>query len=234
MSEHEEPKSYEVEPEAPKAPKAKLEGKPLTDDFDEDADFDHDPEVAAALGPKKKRKAKREDETPEGEKPLVRAGMGPWRFWAGAGGVALLAGLVLAALDVSGGSVAMRDKWFWHSLLVVYNGLLHTGTGVAAIFVTAQILERKFGSVELATGRMLAAMGAFLLVFHLPITLLPVGKLEEWALAALAYVLVLAVTFRFGRVALAIVVGAHFGLWLIVQLGMTLSQWTVTAPAGTP
>lgn len=228
MSEREDAKGYEVEPEPLKP---KIEAEPLTEGFDEDADFDHDPEVADALGPKKARKPRKKDEpVSEEEAPLVRAGMGPWRFWAGVGAACLLAGMVLAALDFTGGSVGMRSNWFWHALLVVYNGLLQTGTGVAAIFVTAQILERKFGSIELATGRMLAAMGVFLLLLHVPINVAWSGMLA-WLLAAAGYVVVLLVTFRFARVTLAIVVGAHFVLWMIVQLGMVLSKSTVPAAA---
>jgi hypothetical protein len=101
---------------------------------------------------------------------------------------------------------------------------------VVAVLVGAKVLERKFGSFELAAARMLAAMGAFLLVLNLRIDFLTTANREEWVLAVGAYVLVVWSTFRFSRAELLIVTGAHFSLWLIVELGMQLTRWTASAP----
>src|SRR5262245_19334783 len=74
---------YDLEP-APPAPDpappvSKLSDKGLTEDFPEDADFSHDPEVEQALKgekPQDKAKADTVDETPEPQPPLVKPGMG--------------------------------------------------------------------------------------------------------------------------------------------------------------
>src|SRR5262245_37574992 len=78
-----EPLPYELEPAppapTPPPPPSKLSDKGLTDDFPEDADFTHDPEVEQALtGEKPKDKTEDEtvDEKPEPQPPLVKPGMG--------------------------------------------------------------------------------------------------------------------------------------------------------------
>jgi hypothetical protein len=225
MADHDDKKTYEVEPEpeTPAPGRAKLEAEALLTDFDEDADFDHDPDVQAALGAKPApAQAEAEAETAGGERALVRPGMGPWRLWVGVGVVETLAAVVLSGVYAPHSAIA-------RGLLTLYDALLHTGTGVAAVLVGSMLLERRFGSIELATARMLAAVGAFMLVFHLPISLISAGKLEETVLAGLAYLGMVALTFRLSRNALLIVAGSHFGLWLIVQVGMQLTRWSASA-----
>lgn len=220
-----EPDPEDDEPVAPAsdgAPADQPEG--LLEGFDEDDDFDRDPEVDAALG--RAPKVTKVEVVAEEPPPLVHEGMGPWKLWAGIGAVSLVAALVLAAVYAPRAPVG-------HALLVIYNGLLHTGTGVAALLVGGVFLERRFGSVELAAARMFAAVGAFLLVFHLPIDLLTDAKLEEVVLGTLAYLLVVWLSFQLSRTALMVVVGAHFGLWFVVQLGMQLTSWVAAAPKPT-
>jgi hypothetical protein len=225
MSEHEPKETYGVEPEEPAKPaKGKIEAEGLLEDFEEDADFDHDPEVSTALKRPEKKEEKEKEAEAEEEKPFVKPGMGPWRFWASVGALELMAALVLAAVKYSASHPVA------HSLLVISKGMLQTGTGVVAVVVGAKVLERKLGSFELAASRMLAAIGALLLVLNLRIDFLTTANLEEWVLGAAAYVCVVWLTFRFTRAELTLVVGAHFVLWVIVELGMQLTRWAATAP----
>jgi hypothetical protein len=224
MSETDPKETYDIEPEDPdKKPRASIEADGLLEDFDEDADFDHDPEVSTALeSPAGKKQKRLEAEVVAAS--FVRPGMGPWRVWAAIGSIELIAALIFAAVKYSANHPVA------HALLVIYDGMLHTGTGVVAVLVGAKVVEERFGSFELAAARMLAAMGALLLVLNLRIPLTSTN-FEEWALAVAAYVAVVWATFRFSRAELLVVTGAHFGLWLIVQLGMMLTRWTASAPA---
>lgn len=226
-----EPTPYELEPAAPAPPPPppgsktpsdqtpKLKADPVLTGFDEDADFDKDPEVERALKDKPiPTKRPSTDPTPQDPKhPFVKPGFGNAQVWGIAGGF-LLVGAVVAAATYSHNKLAM-------SLLVLYSGLIHTGTGLVAVYLTARLHNQPVGQIELAAGRMITAIGAFLLIFNLNIPLLGDTKWEELTLAAIAYIGVLAGLFRLWGRTLAILGGTHFMLWMIVELGMMLSTW---------
>jgi len=237
---------YDVEPvgvEPPEPPPGRggrIDAPGLLDDFDEDADFDDpgsDPDTAPHAPPRPKarlaeaesrRPNKPEADTQEVEhiKPFVLEGLGSARVWAIVGGLLLLGGAIAAGIT--------SQKVIASIFLAIYLTLFHTGTGVAALFVTAQVLGKPFGRIEVGAARMLTAVAAFILVFNLRIDLIGTTKWEELILAAGVYVLWIAMLFRLWGRELGIVLGAHFGLVVLVQFGALLAQWAEPAPAPSP
>lgn len=223
---------YELEPDASEASaaqkgKAKIDAEPLLEGFEEDADFTHDPEVERAVAGPRPPAAEAVRVAPQLPE-FVKGGLGDARIWGIVGGVLVASALIATAITTPSRSVAA-------TLLALYSMALHAGTGVVAVYIGAMLSERRVSRVELAAARMLTAVAAFSLVFHLNIRpfgdSLNTGKTEETLLGAAAYLAVVAGTFRLGRRPLLYVVGAHFGLWLIVRLGQELASYVGSAPS---
>jgi hypothetical protein len=224
---------YPLEPEKDREPgearspdparKGKLEGPGFLSEFPEEADFDRDPELERAVaGPVRPAPRAEAREESVGE-VFVRGGVAEARIWAIAGAV-LLAGAMIATL------VNADDRHVPRILLTLYNTLLHTGTGVVALFAAALFTERRLGSFELAAARMFTAVAAFSLIFSLHTNFIGEGwehwKGEELVLATTAYILLVAAAFRLWNwQVLLYVVGSHFFLWLIVHVGMLLAAY---------
>jgi hypothetical protein len=222
---HEEDSKKPFESPAERERRARIEAPGLLSDFEEDADFDRDPELERVVaGPKHVK----EPDPPEDEREaFTKPGFGEARTWAVVGAVLLVSAMIATAINAPNRAVA-------RVLLTLYNVLLHTGTGVVAAFVAAMLMERRLGTFELAAARMFTAVAAFSLLLNLHINLMgerfATMKLEELTLAALAYVLVIAVTFRlWAWQPLMYVIGAHFVLWLTVYVGMLLSGHVAAA-----
>ncbi len=235
----EQDKPYELEPEpaqpapTPPAPqpaapaaKAKLEAAPLLQDFEEDADFDKDPEVEAVITGKKPGAAGDEPVKLAPELPeFIKPALGDARTWAIGGAVLVVGALVLTGINAERSPVA-------RIALTLYTTLLHTGTGVVALYIASLLTDHQMKRFELAAARMLVAVAAFQAVFHTQIVVIQqVGKLEETVIAAAVYALAVAGAFRLWRTSLAYVLGAHFLLWIIVEIGMQLAAWADAAPA---
>ncbi|MBX3375580.1 MAG: hypothetical protein KF678_01090 [Phycisphaeraceae bacterium] len=209
------------------SPKGRIDAPQLLEGFEEDADFTKDPEVERVI--MGKPVDDKEAAKPPAEE-FVKPGVGGPKVWGIVGGVLLLAAMIAAGVQAgSGGQRVLRV------LLVLYNTLLHTGTGVVAVFVAAVLLGKRFGKFELAAARMFAAVAAFALLISLQFKLSGVVWLDRIVVLILAtgvYGLIVASTFNlWKRNPLLYVVGAHFFLWLIVAVGMLLSQVTVAPPA---
>ena len=212
----------------------KIDAPGLLEGFEEDADFDRDPEIERKItgGVSGAYAAPAAPPLPE----FVKPGMGTAKQWAIVGCVLLLGAMIATGINsprgLGAGHVVFRI------LLTIYNTLINTGTGVLAVYVSARLLENRLGSPELAGSRMFAAVSAFLFVMSLNIN--PWGpswqdkKVEELILALAVYVLVVAVTFKlWDRTRLGFVVGFHAVFWLIVQVGMGLQSVVSAAkPAG--
>jgi hypothetical protein len=211
------------------SPKGRIDAPQLLEGFEEDADFTKDPEVERVIMGKPVEEKDKEVAKPPAEE-FVKPGVGGPKVWGIVGGVLLLAAMIAAGVQAgSGGQRVLRV------LLVLYNTLLHTGTGVVAVFVAAVLLGKRFGKFELAAARMVAAVAAFALLISLQFKLSGVVWLDRVVVLILAtgvYGLIVASTFNlWKRNPLLYVVGAHFFLWLIVAVGMLLSQVTVAPPA---
>jgi len=219
--------------------RGKIDKPGLLEDFDEDEDFDDDPEEQAERKPLPKARLADTDREPgrapkvladeddaegEAKKPFVEPGIGSPYVWAIVAGVLTVAAAVAGGITTPGPRVAAV-------LLTIYNIAFHTGTGVAAVFVAARVLSRPFGQVELAAARMATAVASFALLANLNIALLGTSRWEELVLATIVYVGWVAALFRLWGRELGIVVCAHFGLWVLIGMGVLLSQWA--SPAST-
>lgn len=159
-------------------------------------------------------------DTPEHLDEFVLPGRGSAKTMMIVGGVITLAAMIVA------GVVANQTLGGWGVFLkvtvVLYETLLNTGTGVVAVYLTAKVCEKKFGSAELAVGRMLVCFALFELVRHIPIAVPYVGNILELLAAMAVYFLSVWLLFARSRYETAMIAVMHFVLWMLVSLGMML------------
>lgn len=217
-----EPLPYELEPAPPApqppAPPAKLSEKGLTDDFPEDADFTHDPEVEQALKgekPRDKTKDDTVDKVPEPQPPLIKPGMGNARTIS-------LVGLGLAIAAVIAAAVNAEHHSFWQAVLALYLIIVHSLTGLGAVAATAHINEQPMGPAELAAGRMLTAVSLFMFLFNLHVTSY---RLVAAVFAVGGYYLALAILFRAATNRLLMIAIMHLLAAILLWLGMAIDGW---------
>jgi hypothetical protein len=204
---------------AANAPKGRIDAPGVLSDFDEDADFDHDPEVEAQLAsadPKARRKAARDREADLAD---------PTKWWTQPGFPGFRAGVVMAGCFAIAGTVLAgvnaSDAAIWRSLFMLYQIVLHVGTGMLAVLLAAVMSARRINEPMLAAARVAVAVGAFHMGYALNITLLP-GKFEELVVGAMGYVLVLLLMFRLPRYELGVMAIAHASFWVLVEIGWVL------------
>lgn len=234
---------YAVEPfspspsgaSAPRPATGKLDAPPLIEGFEEDVDFTHDPEVEAALKGKpvgaSKVRVVGDEGTSQAPRPdFVRPGLGGPKVWAIVGAVLLAAALVAVGVT----SKQSASKTTASVFLTLYNVLLHTGTGVVAVWIASVLTERRLGRFELAAARMFTAVAALTFFYSLRVSLFSTSKFEQdmWSafLGAAGYVGAVAGLFRIWGPSLAFVIGSHLALWLLVQVGMLLSALAAPLP----
>lgn len=226
---------YSLEPEEPARPastppadrpKASLDAPGVLEGFDEDADFERDPELERAVTGKTTGRrpgpatpAAEAEERPE----LISVSPAETKVWAAAGGLLLLGALIATGLTAEARIIALA--------LVLYSTALHTGTGVVAAYVTSLILEHRLSRPEAVAARMFAAVAAMAFVFNLDIHLVGSTKIEETILGVVAYLAVVLGAFRIWHEKLLLLVGSHFVLWLVVRVGMELSAFAARAAA---
>lgn len=204
------------------SPKAELDEPGLLDDFDEDADFTRDPAVEAALGKPEVHVVGDGPVDRDALPEFVVPGLGPAKLWGIIGCFLLMVALIASAVNAP-------DKTIARMALTLYHTAVHTGTGVVAVLVAAFFLEKRVTRFDLAGARMFAAVAAFVALVNLNIDIAGDTKTEEILLATIAYLVIVWVTFRLDRTALFIVAGAHFGLWLVVEIGMMLTAFVSRA-----
>jgi hypothetical protein len=224
-------------PPAPVPPKGKIEAPELLAGFEEDADFDKDPELdRVILGRPVKPAAPAQAAGQAPPEDFVQPGLGNAKVWAVVGAILLVAAMIVTGVQADTTPVQRLLR----VLLTLYGTLLHTGTGVVAVFVAARLLGKPLGNFELAAARMFAAVGAFAFMMSLKLSLFgypPADRIVVLIFASAAYVLLVASTFNLWKKhPLGYVVGSHFFLWLIVAIGMLLSQAIKPLPerASTP
>jgi len=145
--------------------------------------------------------------------------------------VCALAGAALAAV------FTQTEVAWWvrpaKAFLVLLSFGIHTTTGVGALYLAALWLESKVGNLEVAVGRMAAAVGVFLAVLHVPISAGGFSGVLAFLLAASAYLLVICVLFR-RRIETGLKVALmHFGVAVLVQGGLLLYQVAAVASEAT-
>jgi hypothetical protein len=219
-----DPTTYDLEP-APIPPPpppptpGKLSEKGLTEDFPEDADFTHDPEVEKALkGDKAEVSKATVDEAAEPAQPFTKPGMGDAKTIALIGAGLAIAAVIAAALDSTTGH-------FSAAVLTVYFIFIHTITGVGAVAGAAHLNDQPIGPIELAAGRMLAAVSMFMFLLNVHVTSY---HFISAIFAAVLYWLTLTVLFRISTGKLLTVAIMHAGFALIIWLGMVIYSWATT------
>lgn len=223
-----EPAAYDLIAEDPKpagTPAPALKVPSLLKDFDEDADFERDPDVERAKSGKPTRS------TPTllapGEEPIVKPGLGDEKVMAIAGAV-LLIGAVIAVFIRDPGNTPAR------ALLVAFQCVLHAGTGLAALAAAAAMLGKPLGHPDLGAARMFVAVGIFQIIANINV-LFPGTRADELALGAAAYFGAVWLLFRRPPDQTAIIAGFHFLGWLAVFLTGQLYAWAnrpIPTPAG--
>lgn len=242
----------EPAPEAPKpvVPVARPAGKPLLDLVDDTcpnckAVMDADALVCMTCGfdMKQNRVIKPEvgevdaPEAPKLAPEFVRPG-GTAKIVAILGGATLLAATVCAWLSAPRGAGAMVSASL--SLLTIYKGILHTGTGVAAVWLTARWVSERFSRVDLASARMLLGFSVYLLVASLPLHMEMVWleRSLKFVVGMGAYYLMLWALFRRDRMTTMVLLAFHVAMWAFVEFGILiasqLEQAVQNAPRATP
>jgi hypothetical protein len=226
-----QPEPYPIDepkPGDPGAPplKARIEKPGLIEGFEEDADFTKDPELDRVVLGEPSRPAVITAAPAALKDEFVKPAW-PWedKFWAAVGALLLIAAMIASGINVlhAAEKAVTAPQRILNVLLTLYNTLLHTGTGLAAVFATAMLLGQRVGRIETAAARMFAAVAAFEFLYNLKFTI-TTGKTEEAVLAAAAYLAVVATSFRlFKRDPFLYLIGLHFAIWLVVQVGMLLA-----------
>jgi len=197
----------------------------LLDDFDEDADFTVDPQVDAALlgGARASKQPHKEfgigRESLKGP-PYVKEGFGTAEQLAMIAGGVFLAAIITTCLTAT----SRGRVWYADGISTAYSTLLHTLTGVLAVFIGAYVVQRPLGNIALAAARIGLAVCVFQLILHLNIP--PSGRFDETLLAVAGYCGVLWGLFRFKRDELMVVVCSHASLWMIFWLSSVLYAWS--------
>lgn len=155
---------------------------------------------------------------------FIRPGLGSAQVIGIAGATVLSIAVIFATV------LAWRagTSWWAHGLLTAYLGLLHAGTGAAAVGFVAYALGRELGNVPLAAARMLLAVSLLLLTVS---SGLPLHPILLYLCAFLLYALTTIILFRWEISEWSGVVSIHALLWLVMYLAAMLQVAVAAAPA---
>jgi hypothetical protein len=225
-------KSESEPPAAPPVGTPKIEAPGLLEGFEEDADFETDPEVdLIKVGPSAAATAV---QLPSDTRPtFVRPGFGEPKHWAIAGAVLLVGAMIAAGVNAPAGGGGLQIAY--RVALALYETMIHTGTGVFALYLASKLVDNRFGEVELAASRMFAAVSAVAFLLHLKLSFFggrfqQIDQIIVLLLAIGGYVLIVATSFKlWDRTRLFYVVGFHAIFWLVVKMGMALQGLVAAA-----
>ncbi|MBS0191627.1 MAG: hypothetical protein U0573_11225 [Phycisphaerales bacterium] len=192
-----QPKSYDLEPVAPSAPAPPVSPPPA-------------PAPAAHVPP-----------VPIVSDPFIKPGFGSAQVIGIAGATVLTIAAVFAAVQ------AGKAGWWSHGLLTMYLGLLHAGTGAAAVGFVAYALGREIGDIPLAAARMLLANALLLLVISVGI---PWHPLLVYLSGLGAYGLATLILFRLPMAEWSGIVSIHAILWFLMYLAAKLQVAVSSVP----
>ncbi len=224
-----------VDNPAPK-PAPKIEQPSVLEGFDEDTDFDKDPALKAAQATQAASKSPKmptnmhgmsnplsmpdldedEDVVAPSTDPLIKPNWLPLKGVATAGAVCAVA--------------AAMFKWYHApelgsglpmALLTLYFCALHAVTGMVALIILSLLLRRPSGEYRLGAARILVAVGLFMFLADLG---LPWGL--SFIPAAAGYMISVMVLFRMRPNVAVQLAGIHGGLFMVVQLGFLLQEWS--------
>ncbi len=214
--------------------KAKLNVSGLLDDFEEDADFDKDPELEAKVTGKPRSSLVAPEAPAAPPAPeFIKDGRLQPKHWGAIGGVLVLGAVTAAGIYAPNHAVA-------RILLTLYDAFIQTGTGIVALYAAARLLEMRFGNLEQGATRMFTAVGLFMLLWNLDLK--PFGadysglnRAVMVVIAVAAYGLTVAASFRlWDKQKFGFVVGFHAVLWMVVEVGMQLAATVASAATTAP
>ncbi|MDX2132499.1 MAG: hypothetical protein SFY69_10665 [Planctomycetota bacterium] len=232
---------YELEPHPHPAGPQK---DSLLEGFDEDADFERDPEVDAALGrPRAKKKPRpaagpvgarvsggvphddEDDDHPSGGALVLPSKLDP----------EIVVGAAIAVLVVAAavGAATADAARLAAGVSVVYFAMLGFGVGVGAIRLAAHFQGVIVGSWSRAIAAIAGSVAAFQLVNALTLPALGAwGRLLLIPAAACAYILTLHALLRLPRERLTLVAGLHALGAIAAWTALVAYDWIADAGAG--
>lgn len=211
------------------APNASLNAPGLLSDFDEDADFSENPRPSAIPA---KRPATLDDDDPTIAWPPIVTDASIVPVLGNAKTLGIIGGVLLVLAVVVTSIATKSSRPLIPPLITLYEGIVHTGTGVVAVLVAARFAERRVNRVDLIAARMLVLVSIFLAIKN---TNIPIpGRIEEPLVAAAVYYGVLLVLFRLPRFETGLIGGTHFCLWVLSMLGQIMYEVNAAAPQVVP
>lgn len=228
------PRTDDSPPPSPDKPgRPSLEAPRLLDEFDDDEDLTSDPEVEAVTKPSAATRFAKallpKQAADDSRPPFVKVGLGTAKVWGIVGGV-LLVGAVIAA------AVTSPHARIWQGVYVVYSTLLHSGTGLLALTAAAALHGERLAHLALSAARILSAVAAAHLVYHLNLNIIGGTRIDDAVLGVAAYLLVMMVTFRLWGSKILAVLACHFMLWMAFIVGSEMRNMIrppPSAPAAT-
>lgn len=175
-----------------------------------------------------------EDELPgdEPEEPdlFVEPGRGSPKMLTIAGGVITVAAMILAGVNTTAGGAGIAAA----VVLPLYEILLHTASGVLALFIVSKLVEERFGNPELAAARILVAFALFQLFMAMVIPVPVVGVVLKVVLGLGAYWVAVWWFFKKTPAVTLLIMAAHIALWTFVSIGKVLYEAATPVAAATP
>lgn len=239
----EEARHYDLEPKGEEGQKPSEESELLRDSADTcpncGAPLARDEVVCMKCGydleanvVRKPKVAEEEVADAEAEEPdlFVEPGRGSPRVLAIAGGVITVAAMIVAGMNtaVDGPAIAAAV------VLPLYEVILHTASGVLAVFIVSKLVEERFGSPELAAARILVAFALFQLVMAMVIPVPAVGGILKAILGLGAYWLAVWWFFKKTPAVTLLIMAAHIALWAFVWIGKVLYEAATPATVAAP
>ncbi|RMH27813.1 MAG: hypothetical protein D6693_04705 [Planctomycetota bacterium] len=148
----------------------------------------------------------------------------------------LIAGAVLAVSAATLSGVHADARPVLHAVATLLFAPVYAGIGVAAVMLTAALMEDRFGRLELAAARMLLAVGLADAAWHAGQTMelhAALRFLIGAGAGAGLYFLAVWWLFRLNRAVAALVGVTHLSLWLIFR-GLLALEALLASPAPAP
>lgn len=158
---------------------------------------------------------------------FVKPGRLGWKAPAIIGGVLIIVAAVLSGMHAPHRPIS-------HGVATFLFAPVFTGIGVAAVLLTALLMEEPFGRLEHAAGRMLMAVGLVELSWHIAWNLElanPLRFLIGASIGVGAYFLVVWWTFSLTRTVALMVSVIHLTLWAIFMGLLSMHAWLAAPPA---
>lgn len=162
-----------------------------------------------------------------GPKEFVRTGKLGWQTPAILGGAMIIAAAVLSGMHAP-------YKPISHGIATFLFAPVFAGIGVAAVWVTALLMEERFGRLEHAAGRMLLAVATVELAWHIAWNLELANPLRFLIGAGIGvglYFLIVWWMFSLTRTVALMASLIHLTLWAIFMGLLKMNEWLAVAPA---